>query len=190
MHAYHDAAVPLTHSGTARVAVVTYDQRPYVQSGEKEADFVGLSRAGFGNTFDIRTESGHDLAFDFTKSACLSLAAKGYRTAPVHVEATEAPDVVLSKLAAARGERAVIIAIHEWKSDTYNRTGLSYHVTIKVLDQQMAILGQARLEGRDNLGGSFWNPPAHAEEAVPDAFALKLQWLLNHPEVAAALQSP
>jgi hypothetical protein len=34
---------------------------------------------------------------------------------------------------------------------------------------------------------SFWSPPAHAKDAVPQAFARKLTELLDDPEVAAAL---
>jgi len=189
LHAYHDVVVPLSHSGTGSIAVATYDQRPYVRSGEKGADFVGVQRAGFGNPFDVRTASGHDLAYDVTLSACRSLEKRGYRPVPVPLDPTDSSEAVLQKLGAARGDHAILLAIHEWRADTYNRTGLDYRLTLKVLDPRFVVLGEARLEGRDVLGGSMWNPPAHAREAVRDAFAAKLQWLLSHPAVAAALGS-
>ena len=186
-HGYHDIEVPLTYGGSARIAVATYDQRTYVRAGDKSGDFVGVQRAGFGNPFDVRTESGYDLAYDFTLSTCATLKARGYQVSPVAVEPGDTPEEVLAKLGAARGERSVILAIREWRSDTYSRTGLAYSVTLKVLDQSFAVLGEARLEGEDDLGGSAWNPPAHAREAVRDAFARKLQWLLSHPSVVRAL---
>jgi hypothetical protein len=106
---------------------------------------------------------------------------------PVALEPSDDNRAVLDKLGAARAERSILIAIQEWRADTYNHTRLDYRMTLKVLDPSWAVLGEARLEGRDGLGGSMWNPPAHARVAVRQAFAQKLRWLLDHPTVAAGL---
>lgn len=191
LHVYHDIRVPLGYSGTKLVAVATLDQRPEVRSGEQEADFVGIQRGGYGNPFVVRTASGHDLAWDVTTSACISLQARGFRVTPVPLDPADGPDAVVSKIAAAQGERAVLIALRQWRADTYTNTGLDYEITIKVLaPPSLAVVAEARLQGRDDLGGSFWNPPAHAKTAVREAFGVKLAWLLGHPAVAAALSGP
>jgi hypothetical protein len=37
------------------------------------------------------------------------------------------------------------------------------------------VLARAARQGKDNLGGSAWNPPAHSRKAVPIAFQSKLE---------------
>jgi hypothetical protein len=73
-------------------------------------------------------------------------------------------------------------------SDTYMNVGLSFDVTLAILDRAGTQLAEKRLTGHDNLGGSFWNPPAHARAAVPRAFKAKIEELLNDAAVAAALR--
>ena len=65
-------------------------------------------------------------------------------------------------------------------------TALIYAVTLRVLDMDGRVLAEKNLIGRDNLGSSFWNPPAHAKTAIPAAFKAKLEALLNSPDVLAA----
>lgn len=66
--------------GTITVAVATHDQRPYVVGGNKKPNFVGLSRGGYGNPFDVVTVSGNPLADGFSESISRSLAARGFKT--------------------------------------------------------------------------------------------------------------
>jgi hypothetical protein len=63
-HQYAGVAPDLTLKATHSVAVVVVDRRPYVVSGDKDPDFVGLQRGGFGNPFDVTTASGKALASD------------------------------------------------------------------------------------------------------------------------------
>jgi len=49
-------------------------------------------------------------------------------------------------------------------------------------------LGQAVQRGRDNLGGSAWNPAKHAEQTIPVVARAKLEQLLNDPAIVGALQ--
>ncbi len=43
-HDYLHARPTLNYTGKARLALAVHDQRPYVVSQDKDADFVGLSR--------------------------------------------------------------------------------------------------------------------------------------------------
>ena len=75
-HAYHTTVAPLQASGSHTIAVATHDEREYVRSGNKQPDFVGLQRGGYGNPFKVTTESGHALAQDVTDS--ITASATGY----------------------------------------------------------------------------------------------------------------
>ena len=61
---YEVASIELPVVGTNEIGVAVVDRRPYVVSGDKQPDFVGLQRGGFGNPFDVTTKSGNPMAAD------------------------------------------------------------------------------------------------------------------------------
>jgi len=65
---------------------------------------------------------------------------------------------------------------------------LIYEVTLGVLDGRGTVLATTQSKGVENLGGGF-NAPGHARTVIPLAFKKRLETLLNHPEVVAALQA-
>ena len=85
-------------------------------------------------------------------------------------------------------DRFLYVFYSEWKSDTYANVALIYDISARVLDGRGTVLAESNVSGRDHLGGSFFNPPAHAAEAVPVAFRQKLEQLLGSPDVASALE--
>ena len=185
-HAYHTTVAALQASGSHTIAVATHDEREYVRSGNKQPDFVGLQRGGYGNPFKVTTESGHALAQDVTDSITASLRARGFHAVPVATRHQEDLAAVGRRLIDARAARALLLVLNEWKADSMQNTALIYAVTLRVLDMDGRVLAEKNLIGRDNLGGSFWNPPAHAKTAIPAAFKAKLEALLNSPDVLAA----
>ncbi len=187
-HAYHDAAIDYRGEGAAKVGIATLDQRIYIISNDKMPDFVGLQRAGFGNPFDVSTESGQALAEDITTALARSLAKKGFNASPVAVSSSEQVDTVISMLANLGVDRSILLVLREWKTDTYKNTGLYYDVTLMVLDGSGNTLAKRSIGGKDNLGGSVWSPPGHAKEAVPLAFKEKMEELLNNNQVLRALK--
>ncbi|MEH6548066.1 MAG: hypothetical protein V7701_16640, partial [Sneathiella sp.] len=62
---YKDQPIDLAASSDQKIGVSVVDQRIYIVSGEKPADFVGLQRGGFGNPFDVNTKSGGPMADSF-----------------------------------------------------------------------------------------------------------------------------
>jgi hypothetical protein len=187
-HAYHNVNADIAVAGTTKVAVATHDQRNYVKTGDKQPDFVGLQRGGFGNPFDIKTVSGNALAQDFTETICRSLASKGFQTAPVIVNYSETSFTVLADLKKAGGYRLILLTLNEWKSDTYNNTALIYNAKLEVFDENGNPIAQNSISGRDNLGGSVMNPPAHAKKVIPVAFKEKIESLLNYKDISEALE--
>jgi len=187
-YTYHDAVAGITARGTKTVSVATHDRRGYVVDGSKSPDFTGLQRGGFGNPFDVSTGSGKALAEDMTAVMSASLAKSGFKAVPVTVLHSEDQAAVMEKLKKSGGESLLLLTLKEWKSDTYTNVGLIYDVTLKVFDRGGSPVAEKNLKGEDNLGGSAWNPPAHARKAVPEAFGKKIEELFNAPEIAGSLR--
>jgi hypothetical protein len=187
-HRYHNIVAEIQMTSTIAVAVTTHDQREYIVSGQKSRDFVGLQRGGYGNPFSVTTDSGNALADDMTRSLVNSLARKGFKTVLISVAPADDRQTVINKLKSSGTERFLILTLTEWKSDSYVNTALIFDIKAEVLDRDGKTLGKRELKGRDNLGGSVLNPPAHAMEAVPAAFKEKIEKLLNSQEIVATFQ--
>lgn len=187
-HDYSTHIPQLTLQGGKTSAVAVQDERPYVLDEDKNPNFVGLSRGGFGNPFDITTASNQPLAADFRNTIVSALKSKGIDTEAVVTDLGLSRTEAIEALTATGKERALLFVITEWKSDTYANTKLVYNVTLTVYDNSGTELATSNVTGQDNLGGSAWNPPAYAKSAVPAAFQAKLEILLNDPRIATALQ--
>lgn len=185
---YDDVTLDLQASGTRSVAVASVDNRPYVKAAEKEPNYVGTLRGGFGNPFNVATESGKPLADEMSSVICISLRKKGFTCTPVSIAVNEPAAQVKSKLQGANADRLMQLTLGEWMSSTYTNTGLSYDLQLTEMNRDGAVLAEKRLKGDDELGGSFMNPPAHAKEAVPQAYKRKLEELLNDPAIVNALK--
>ena len=186
-HSYSVARPELAPQGTRAVAVAAQDARSYVVSGEKTPDYVGTQRGGFGNPFNVLTQSGKPLAEDFAATVSESLARKGFKSTTVQVSVSGTPNIrVLA--AQAKSERVALVLIREWKSDKYQNTALSYDVTLQVYDSAGKRLAENRITGRDDLGGSAWNPPSHARSAIPVVYKKKLEDLFAADAVVKSLR--
>lgn len=179
----------LVATGATTVLVATRDRRRYVTGGSKRVDFVGVLKGGFGNPFDVKNAGGSALADTFSEVASRSLKAKGFAASSVVTSPQEPPDQLKQRLLAESAERVILIDLDEWRSETMARVGMHYDVTLTVMDKQGTVLAKSRIEGKDVLGGSFWNPAGLAKKKVPAAFKDHLEQLLNDSAIVAALQS-
>jgi len=181
-HAYH-LAKPFVERGPAMsIALAVQDQRDSVLMGGRP-DFVGLMRAGFGNSYDVTTVSGQPLAADFAASIRRGLESVSFRVTTVKVMDRARPETVASALAKTGAERLMVVAIDLWKTDTLSRTWLFYGVRVQVLDPRGQELGHAAVSGKDVLAGTEIN----LETTLPKAYTKKLEQLLNDPAVLRAL---
>lgn len=189
-HQYASTSMTLPASGVAntQIAIGVQDRRPYVLDGNKAPTFVGLQRGGFGNPFDVNTSSGRPLADDVRLSITGALQRSGATVLPVSVASRADAATARRALVAAGAPRSLLMTISEWKADTMNNTALYFALQLEVLDREGQTVGQAAVSGRDNLGGSFVNPPAHANAAVPAAYQRKIEELFQSPSVQAALR--
>jgi hypothetical protein len=186
-HQYADATPNLQIENGHATAVSVQDRRPYVLDGDKDPDFVGVQRGGFGNPFDVTTASGKPLAADMSEAVVAALKKKNLTAAAVSVSPDASDAAIKEIIVSASAERLLIIKLLEWKSDTYQNTALIYHVELSILDSEGQLLAEKTAQGRDDLGGAFI-APAHAKSAVPVAFRRIFEGLLNDPKVRAALQ--
>lgn len=187
-HAYHETA-PQTIARTDKtVTIASHDQREYVRSGRSQPDLVGMQRGGFGNPFDVRTESGRTLSAEFTAAMRGALERSGVRVIAVETKATEDERSVSASLKAAKGERLLLLAIREWLSDSMVNTELSYDLQLTITDASGKLLATKVHAGKRDLGGSAMNPPGHAKAVMPGAFKDAVEALLNSPEVVSALK--
>jgi hypothetical protein len=187
-HAYHTITPQVQQPGAGWVAIAVDDRREAIVRGDKTPDFVGLSRGGYGNTFDVTTASEQALAVDFAETVARGLQQAGYRVSVVPSQRGQTPAKVMAQLARSGAGRFLLLRLNQWRSDTYQNTALDYDVVAMAFDGRGGVLAEKQLKGRDNLGGSFWNPPAHAKSAVPQAFQQKLEMLLNDPSITNALR--
>jgi hypothetical protein len=185
---YSDVSLALAAEGNQVVAVSTHDNRSYVKDGEKKQTYIGTLRGGYGNPFDVTTESAKPLAFDMNGVMCASLKNKGYVAVPVVAEPQDLQEQIVDKLKASKADRMLLLTLTEWRSDTYVNTSLYYDLHLLVMNNQGDKLAEASAKGEDDLGGSFWNPPSHAKEAVPIAYKKRLELLLNDPSVVDSLK--
>lgn len=188
-HQQYNGVVPdLKISGQRSVAVAVVDNRPYVVDGDKDPDFVGVQRGGFGNPFDVGTDSRKPLASDMTDNIVAALKQRGLAPEAVTVKpGTPVPATVQAANAGGR-DRALVLELREWKSDTYTNTALVYNVEARVCDATGKSLASVTRQGDDDLGGDLMDPPGHAKDAVPPAFKRILESLLNDPQIVGALQ--
>lgn len=184
-----DVVPHLDATGTGALVVMTHDQRPYIVSGGTEPTFVGLLRSPMGIPWAVHTDSKRPFADDMTQVLCQALTSRGFHCVPVLVAASVHPPETRRKLQEHAGTPALVVTLQEWKSDTHTDTALAYDATLRVLDPQGTPMAESRIQGRDVLGGTFWNSGSFARTAVPQALKKKLEELLNDPVVITALQT-
>ena len=182
------AAVAVSHQGTTTIALAAHDYRPYVFNGEKSPTYVGTQRGGFGNPFDVTTESGAPLALEFASVLRHGLSERGYKVTSVVVRSRRTREQAITALAQTKATRLILLTVNEWATDTYNSTDLSYDLTLEVLDSSGQVLARSAISGEDRLGMSLFNPQGEAQKGAPEALRAKLGALINHPKMASALK--
>ena len=186
---YIQAHPVLEYTSKGRLAVGVQDRRPYILDHDKDEDFVGLQRGGYGNTFDVSTKSKKPLAEDMAKVLTGALRHSEAIVTPVKLSPSLSKAEVIHTLQSTNTEKSLLLSLYEWKSDTYTGTKIIYEVEMEAIDKQGKVLAKKKAQGTDQLGSDFWNPQGHAQEAVPAAFQRKLEELFLG-DIADALHKP
>ena len=185
----HDYQTPLDLrvSTSAPVAVATLDNRPYIVNGQKAPNFVGLSRGGFGNPFDVTTQSGQPLASDISAAIVASMKGKGVDAKVVELKPGTAESDALSQLRAAGTQKSVLLTLREWKSDTMVNVGFGYDMDLRVYDRNGKVLAQKSERGNENLGPGEAFSPGGAARVMP-RYRSMMEFYFQDRDVARALQ--
>jgi hypothetical protein len=182
---YAESSINVGSVGTTRSAsVAVLDQREYVKSGKKSESFIGLSRGGFGNPFDVVTKSGAPMATEMATSVAASLRAKGLKVQTVTVPPAGGLERARQALSRTGSDRLLVFTLNEWKTDTMMRTGLDFDVTLDVMDGSGVNLARSHVSGKEVSGSSILS----AEKDAQGWFADKVSELLRDEAVAGALR--
>jgi hypothetical protein len=187
-HAYHDVTPELKYPVRGTVAVAVHDRRAEVLDGSKPESFAGVQRGGYGNPFDVETESGRPLATEFQNSIAGALTRAGAKVVRVDVKPTAQPVEARRQLVATGAAKSVLLTLQEWRVDSYINVNLDHAVLLTVLGPQGQVLATGALKGAERIGSSAINPVAASIEAVRPAYRRKLEELFATPAVANALR--
>jgi hypothetical protein len=160
------------------------DRRPYILSGEKNPDFVGLQRGGFGNPFEVTTASGKPMIDDMASSVAASLEKSGYS-----VKIAEGNTDLSQLIILARSHdifRIIRLQVFEWKSDIYMSIGLHYDLQLSIYDAEGNLLAENSMKGNEAVGGGKISATQNSEH-MADEFGKRIGYLFNNPQIRDAM---
>jgi len=161
------------HQQAIGVAVDVEDHRPFVREGTKDPNYIGHYRAGFGNPWDVTTESDKALADVMQEDLVQELDALGFGSG------------------AASPNRSLLVEIQDFNFNAYVNGEFWYELNVTVFDENRGQLASSQLEDRVVIEGSFWTGPKQAmEKEIPKLYALMLKAIIReNQEIMNALVS-
>ena len=181
---YQLQKLPLPVSGNSAIGVSVTDSRPYVLSGDKKPDFVGLQRGGFGNPFNVTTKSGNALVDDMKETLARGLSARGFEVSELNVS-VDAPGG-LAVVAKRDGlDRVIVLDVLEWKSDAMMKLTLHYNLHLSVFDSSGNLLAEASVSQVGAVGGAQFQSGNSA--TVTREFERLIGEIFGRPEIKQAL---
>jgi hypothetical protein len=169
---------------TPQIALGVHDQRPYVVSGNKPPTFIGFTRGGYNNPFDMATKSGAPLADDMAKALAASLGRNGTSVTIVPLEHGLSRQAAMARLAQT-GRKAVLVTMLEWKIDAGYVSRQLCDLELHVVGPNGTAIGQHRLADTHTFGYVAADTLFNRE--IPPIFKRHMEELFSAPSVAAAL---
>jgi hypothetical protein len=185
---YTNASPALITETSNSVSATVIDRRPYVLSGRKSANFVGLQRGGFGNPFDVTTQSGRALAADLTDALVRALKARGITASALPLGAGTSTDTAVSQFQTQDADRLLVVSMQEWKTDAMMRLTLHWALEATVHDRSGAAIASHSISGNAPVGDVAFDLEKGKSAIATQQIAAKLGELLNDPEIVAALR--
>ena len=189
-HTFRYTPQPGENLGQERVVLVfdVEDLRKDIVSGDEPPSWVGEQRAGFGIPYTITTTDRRAFAEVVQETLQRDLESVGFRT--VTAEETS-PESVAGLLAEEGADRALVVVMRNFNSDTYNDIDVEWDFEATVYDPSGRALASNHLEGRQEVKGSLMNPVKAAKLKVPPFFYdLMRQLVVGDREMMAALTRP
>lgn len=178
----------LAAPATKEFAVAVWDRRPYVLSGDKTPEWIGLQRGGYGNPFGVHTHSGKPLAEDFATAISNNYRLLGIQIQTISIPPRSADREDVLGLLRQQPAKILLLTVNEWKSDTLVNVNFHFGLVAEVVDPRSGkTLATKELSGHEALDGSFWNPVGASERVTIAKQKEKLEQLLNSAEISQAL---
>jgi uncharacterized lipoprotein YajG len=166
---------PTTTAKNLGVAVEIFsdDQRDFIISGDKQSNYIGHYRAGFGNTWDVTTENKQPLAVNLRQDVARDLRSLGF-------------DVVETGAG-----RLLKITILDWNFDTYINGKMWYQIQVEVESSHGKSLAAVDLKETVIINGSVWVGAKYAfERELPEIYKRIVKKIVRDtPEILLALKS-
>lgn len=178
--------IPVKPSEKRVLILSVQDLRPYVLSGDKESNFVGLQRGGFGEPWGVTTASGDPMTEDMSEAIVSGLKDAGY-----NVFNTPGKNEVsyLTKTASKHdASRIVILKVFEWKSDVYMNVTLHCDLELNILDVEGKLLAKSSDKFIGSIAGGSWATTDKNSKAMTDEFTKRVRNLFTTDEVRKTLQ--
>jgi hypothetical protein len=189
---YMIADVPVQFEATGKYSVVvaSLDQRKFIVDKTSPDTYVGMVRGGYGNPFNATTISGLPFSNDVGQAICNALNHKGFKTTLVPVKFDLTEEKVLERLLSNKEDRALLVLIQKWESDSFINLNVGYDLILKVIAKDGTILATAQAKEDIKVPGSIWIGSLEMSKTeVPNIFKKSIESLLNNPEVVKVLAS-
>jgi hypothetical protein len=175
--------------GLGKVAVVVHDQRPFVVNENKQPNFIGLRRNGYGMPMDVVTKSGETLADDVSAIITSSLRGSGFQAKSFEVTHEETVESSINKIVKEQYDRVVVFTISQFRSDTWFEVELVWALSLDVYDNAGSMLSHYSLEGQDEAlyKNSMGVSKAQGQKAIVGKLALILHEMLVEPKTQLAM---
>lgn len=183
---YRSAEVSLPLTGDGDVGVAVLENRSYVLSGNKNPNFVGTQRGGFGNPFDVTTGSGQALVSEMSDALEKGLRNSGYTVSKIQVSSSD-PSAVISAIAENGKVKNIVLTVTEWKTDIYMNMSLHFNLVLQIVGKDGTTIATNQMQGEEKLSGAGFE--SQNSRLAADAFEIKIGRLFNSPEVIAALKN-
>jgi hypothetical protein len=170
---FNYAQVPLAvkiDPTTQTMTLAVLDQREYILSAKKTEKFVGISRGGYGNPFDVTTTTGAPLATDMSEAISRALLASSINVQQLSVRPSQHISGARQALIDTGRNRLLMFTVQEWKTDTMMRTSLIFDVSLDVFDGKGVTLAQAHISGKEVASDSILGAAADAQRWFNEKF--------------------
>lgn len=185
-----DVQAQLEATGKYSVVVASLDQREFIVNKRSPDTYVGMVRGRYGNPFNATTRSGLPFSDDVGQSICNSLNQKGFKATLVSVKSDLTEEKVLERLLANKKDRALLVIIKKWESDSFFNLNVGYDLILKVFSKDGAILATSQAKDAVKVRGHIGRRSlAMSKTEVPNIFRKSIESLLNNPDVVQVLAS-
>ena len=178
-----DIALPLNGDDAVGMGVLEY--RPYVSNGDKDPNFVGLQRGGFGNPFDVTTTSEKALTSDVAEALERGLRNSGFTVTRLQATSPGLPSV-LAEISERGESRNIVLTVNDWKTDIYVDMNLHFDLLLQVVSRDGEVIASNRINGKEKVSGAAISADKNSRLAE-SALETKIGRLFNTPEIIDAL---